>query len=135
MCVGAMYLGGRHLFACGSSESERGQDSGLPELGNCVAEGTRFQSEEAGGEREGSARQWNFAGPCGAVSAGRGQAVSDWGSGSLIAAWTSGLHSEPAWSFTHLWGPQEKGEDFWIWVSATAPQGSAGRGAGRRGGS
>lgn len=58
------------------------------------------------------------AGPSGVVSTGRGQAVSGWGTGSPSAAWTSGLHAEPAYSFTHLWGPQEKEEDFWIWVSA-----------------
>lgn len=92
--------------------------------------GTRFQSAEAGGEREGSAGgRSGIAGLCGAVSAGRGQAVSGWDFGSPRAAWTSGLqHAAPACSSTHLWGPQEKEEDFWIWVSAAAPQGSAGAG-------
>lgn len=62
-----------------------------------------------------------FAGPSGVVSAGRGQAVSGWGTGSPSAAWTSGLHAAPASFFTHFWGPQEKEEDFWIWVSAALP--------------
>lgn len=120
----------RKTFAYGSSETERGQSAGLWELGNCEAEGTRFQISRSRWREGGVCGRRNFAGTGGAVSAGRGQAVSGWGTGNPSAAWTSGLHAAPAWSFTLLWGPQERKEDFWIWVSAAASQGPAGQEAG-----
>lgn len=40
--------------------------------------------------------QRNFTGTGGAVSSGRGQAVSGWGTESPSAAWTSELHAAPA---------------------------------------
>lgn len=84
-------------FACSSSETERGQGRGLWELGNCKAQELGFNQErQVEGGRALRARAAEFRGPCGAVSAGRGQAVSCRGTGSPSSAWTSGLLAAPA---------------------------------------
>lgn len=108
-------------FAFSSLESEKGQGRGLRELGNWETRELGFNQKRQVERGRGLRAQRLSAEPSGVVSAGRGQAVSGWGTGSPSAAWTSGLHAAPAYSFTHLWGPQEKEQDFWIWVSAAPP--------------